>query len=388
MKNIKIFRNIRGFSLVELVVVIIIIGILSTVGIRSILRGTENARVQETMREMEAIVKAVIGDPSLVANGVRTDFGYVGDCGAWPTSPNNLITNPGYPNWSGPYISTGFDENPNDFIQDAWGNNYAFTQTTIQSTEGGSGSLTKTIIPNLNDALSNTIFGNVTDWNGSAPKDTDLANFIIYCQTQSGGIITTPYVTISQGGVFAISGVHIGNHLVVGHYSGVPGVDSVRKYVSVDVKSATRVDLRFLTTFFGTGPGGGSGTGTQTDYFEVSGSNEINNNYLADGMEFENTSDEYDVVIEEITLTWSDAVSQEKFIRIDIDGVQVWDGGFFGQKSGTTAVLLTPYTLNPGDKNISLEIYFKSSWPSQDPIGKFLTLGFQLSDGSVETYPE
>ena len=124
-KKLNIFKNSSGFSLIELVVVIIIIGILSAVGIRSVLRGTENARVQETMREMESIVKAVVGDGSLVANGVRTDFGYVGDCGAWPTNPNNLITNPGYPNWRGPYISSGFSENPNDFIQDAWGNPYA-----------------------------------------------------------------------------------------------------------------------------------------------------------------------------------------------------------------------------------------------------------------------
>ena len=118
MKNnnnkIRIFINSDGFSLFELVVVIIIIGILSAVGIRSITSSSHNAKVQETLREMDALAKAFIGDPALVENGVRTDYGFVGDCGVFPaipvdnSIPSDLITNTGYTYWSGPYISTGF----------------------------------------------------------------------------------------------------------------------------------------------------------------------------------------------------------------------------------------------------------------------------------------
>lgn len=388
-KELHILKNLRGFSLIELVVVIIIIGILSAVGIRSVLRGTENARVQETMREMEAIVKAVIGDQSLVSNGVRTDFGYVGDCGAWPTSPNNLITNPGYPNWRGPYISSGFSENPNDFIQDAWGNTYSFTATSVQSSGGGAGNLTKTIIPNINDALNNVIMGNILDWNGSSPLDTDLANFQIYAQLQSGGFLSYPtYVSISPGGVYTISNVHIGSHKVVGSYTGIANVDTIVRYVSVDLRSATRVDLRFATTFAGTGAGGGSGgSGTMADNFEVSGSTLINDDRYANGIRLTNISATENVRIEEIMVSWSDAETLERFNRIDINGTQVWSGGALGQSSGYVATLSSPYTLAPGDANLVMEIWWRSGLLSANPQGKNLSISFTLGDGSMEYYP-
>jgi len=391
MKKNNILNSNKGFSLMELIVVIIIIGVLSAVGVRSIMKGNENARVQETMQEMEALKKAVIGDPDLVANGVRTDFGFVGDCGAWPTSPQDLITNPGYPFWNGPYISTGFQENPNDFIQDAWGNPYSFTQTTIQSSGGGGGTLTKTIVSNLNDALNNAIIGNLTDWNGSTPKSDDLVNFQIWVSLQSGSVLSIPSgnVTISAGGVYTVSGVHIGNHMVIGYYSGVANVDTVKKFVSVGLKSAPRADLRFNTTFYGTGEGGGSGPGgSQSDNLVVSGDNTINQSYYANGIRLGNSSDSDDVRIEEITVIWSSAASDERYSQIDIDGTTVWTGGWLGQQSGTTAVLTNPFTISPGQNDLVLEIWWSSSFFTSDPQGKMLELAFRLGDGSLKYYPE
>ncbi|MFC1726326.1 prepilin-type N-terminal cleavage/methylation domain-containing protein [candidate division KSB1 bacterium] len=392
--KIKVFSNLNGFSLFELVVVIIIIGILSAVGIRSITQSSHNAKVQQTLREMEALAKALIGDPTLVANGVRTDYGFVGDCGVFPaipvdnSIPSGLITNPGYPYWSGPYISTGFQENANDYKQDSWGNLYIYTQTAIQSTEGGTGTLTKTIISSLTDATSNIIFGNITDWNGSSPMDADLVSFQIYSLLQSGGLRSGPtYVSISPGGVYSVTGVHIGNHMLVAHYSGVIGVDSLVRYLSVDQKSATRVDLRFNTTFAGTGAGGGGGSGSlnQSEYLQVSGDNTINNSFHADGLRLTNLSPDYSVTIESIVVSWSSSANKERFIQINIDGIPAYPATWPGLKSGSTAPLPVPFVVNPNDTDLVFEVWWDSALT--DPISKLLTITFHLSDGSVKTYP-
>ena len=134
----------RGFTLIEVLMVIVVIGILATVAMQSMQGGIERARYQETQTEMDAIVFAIRGNPDLYANGLRSDFGYVGDIGAVPSSLDDLISNPGLGTWNGPYLTGRFTEDTQGHAKDAWGNAYAFSSgITVSSTGGGSTPMTE-----------------------------------------------------------------------------------------------------------------------------------------------------------------------------------------------------------------------------------------------------
>ncbi|MEA2031894.1 MAG: type II secretion system protein, partial [candidate division Zixibacteria bacterium] len=91
--------------------VIIIIGILSTVALRSVNTITDTAKIEETKQELEALSFAIAGNPDIQNNGIRTDFGYVGDVGSLPPNLDALFSNPGsYATWNGPYIGNRFTQ--------------------------------------------------------------------------------------------------------------------------------------------------------------------------------------------------------------------------------------------------------------------------------------
>jgi len=380
----RIIKNERGFSLIEMVVVIVILGILAAVTIRSITSSTENARFEATIQEMEAIAEAVVGDPDLKENGVRTDYGYVGDVGLWPTSLNDLVIDPGVGNWNGPYLKIAFDENSQEYLYDEWGNAYTFPNNyTIRSSGGGVETITKQIVNGTGDALNNTIIGNLTDWNGSSPLDSDLGSFTVTVQLQSGQPNLTG--TVSAGGIYSVTGVHIGNHTLTATYN-PPSADamSVQKYVAVNLASVTRADVRFSTTFEGTGSGGsGPGASPQADLLTVTGDPTIGSR-VANGLVLGNTSEDQTIQIDQLTVDWTDSKNQERYSQISINGESKWSGIFNPQKAGTTQSLSNA-TISPGATNWVLEISWSIFY--NDPQGKSLILTFWMSDGTSKSYP-
>ena len=74
----------EAFTLIELVLIIVIIGIIGTIAMKSMQPAVERSRFEATMQEMDLLVQAVTGDPNQIQDGIRTDFGYVGDIGSLP----------------------------------------------------------------------------------------------------------------------------------------------------------------------------------------------------------------------------------------------------------------------------------------------------------------
>lgn len=129
----------RGFTLIEIVMVIILLGIVAVVAIPRFMDFSGAAKVNVTRQKMEVLRKGVVGDPSAVAAGTYSSRGYRGDVGSMPsvlglltsnTVAWNRYTKTGY---NGPYI----DVSSGDPFNDAWGNAFVYdsgaTPPTITS---------------------------------------------------------------------------------------------------------------------------------------------------------------------------------------------------------------------------------------------------------------
>lgn len=133
-----------GFTLIEIVIIIVTLGILAAVAIPKFADMANSAKVNATKQEMMSLKKAIVGDPSAVAGGEFIDRGFEGDIGNLPSQLPDLAQKPdslaNYNpltrlGWNGPYI----DRANNDYLTDAWGNAYVYQPGSrrIISTGGG-----------------------------------------------------------------------------------------------------------------------------------------------------------------------------------------------------------------------------------------------------------
>ncbi len=123
--------NQGGFTLIELVIVIITLGILATVAIPKFSNMTEASKKTATKKEMLQLKRAISGNPEAIAGGRFIDRGFEGDVGFVPTTLLDLTAKPGSVSvynkltslgWNGPYI----DNTDNSYLTDAWSNSYIF----------------------------------------------------------------------------------------------------------------------------------------------------------------------------------------------------------------------------------------------------------------------
>lgn len=252
-------ESTRGFTLIELVIVIVVIGIMSSLAARIGGQVLDAARVDETREELERLAFAVAGDPRLENNGVRSDFGYVGDVGAMPADLDALYTNPGsYSTWNGPYIQNTLEQITDDYKKDAWAIAYTFSGgNTITSTGSGS-NLIRRIANSTDDLLYNSVSGNVVDLDGS-PPDTTYRDSISVKLTYPDGVggMATTSASVGPGGYFAVDSVPVGNHSLEIVYS--PTNDTLRRYVAVTSNSDVYGHFALLANHWPVAP----------SYFEV-----------------------------------------------------------------------------------------------------------------------
>jgi general secretion pathway protein G len=130
-----------GFTLIELVIIIVILGIVAGVAIPKFGTLSENSRVNATREEMLRIKEAIVGNPRLISGGEYVDRGFEGDIGFPPSSLIDLVRKPdsipAYDRflrlgWNGPYL----DSTEQNYLYDAWGSAYAYdpSSRTITST--------------------------------------------------------------------------------------------------------------------------------------------------------------------------------------------------------------------------------------------------------------
>ncbi|MDR3377828.1 MAG: type II secretion system major pseudopilin GspG [Verrucomicrobiae bacterium] len=110
LKKIAIQRKraARGFTLVELMLVVVIIGILAALVIPKIAGNSERARITAAIADIRGGIKSALGQ-------------YEVDNGSYPKSLQDLLTPPANAkNWHGPYLES------TKLPVDPWGNAYIY----------------------------------------------------------------------------------------------------------------------------------------------------------------------------------------------------------------------------------------------------------------------
>jgi prepilin-type N-terminal cleavage/methylation domain-containing protein len=259
MKNI--YKNSCGFTLIEVVMVIIVIGIVGAMALNTMKVSLDDKRRIDTKREMETLARAIVGDPALTQGGTRSDFGYVGDIGAFPPNIQALYQNPGgYATWDGPYLPAGFTRDTADFKIDEWGTVYSYGGgITITSTGGGS-TLTRKIADATSDYLVNTLNGTIRDVNDSAPGPIYKDSVdIVMTIPNGGGSITSRTCSPDSFGAFTLDSLPAGVHPLRIIY--IPDTDTLLRYVTILPRHKGDKMYRFASDYFGGTGGGCSGPG-------------------------------------------------------------------------------------------------------------------------------
>ena len=364
-----------GFTLIEVILVVIITGILATVALRSAGIISDSVRIEETKQELQALSVAMVGNPELQNNGVRSDFGYVGDVGAMPPNLDALNVNPGgYTTWKGPYIDNRFTQKTGDYKKDAWDAVYVYSGVNITSTGSGS-DIVRTLGNSVGDFTLNRVSGLVRDLDGTPPGSTYMDSLAIRMNIPNGvGGTVTKSATIDIGGYFAFDSIPIGNHDIEVIY--IPDDDTLRRFVSVLPASSSYGEYSLANNVW---IGGGGGSGLEM----VSGSDTLSPGTHCNNVSFwiSNTSAS-PITISSIELTWTSPVAYYR--TVIWNGVTVFDSPNPKAASGELVMFSSPQTVNPGETvTVQLQAYQSQTTggPKVDMTGADFTVEF--SDGST-----
>ena len=118
-----------GFTLVEILMVIVLLAILATMGVSQFIDLSKDAKINVTNTKLNAIKVAIIGDGRFVSAGKSVKQGYEIHCQAVPDDLNDLSVMPGSgicaseyepfskQGWRGPYVNS----TEATWNRDAWG---------------------------------------------------------------------------------------------------------------------------------------------------------------------------------------------------------------------------------------------------------------------------
>ncbi len=379
-------RGQNGYTLIELVVVLVIIGILAAVSMKSMTRIDDTVRVERTRQELESIAFAAAGDPNQVSGGGRTDYGYVGDVGSLPPNLDALVSNPGgFATWKGPYIGDEFsyDGSSTEFKNDAWGKAYSYSGGVTVSSTGGSSTITREIARSTSDVLRNKVSLAVVDIDNTPPGAAykDSVEVLLSYPNGSGGTITKSG-TPGNDGFIEFDSVPIGIHPIRVIYT--PNADTLIRKATVNPGLDYYTEVQYFENVWeGDTASGGSGGGGAGGIEYVTGTGEADGGDCEDiRFSIENTSGG-DIEISSLTLTWSSPTVYYR--RIRWDGTNVFNQTNPRSGSGDISSFNSAQTIDAGETvEIRVQQFCHNQWSScggTENMGE-TTFTVELSDGT------
>jgi general secretion pathway protein G len=374
-----------GFTLVEVIMVIVILGVLAAVAMKSLDSGLAISRIEETRRELDQLSQAISGNTSLFANGIRTDFGYLGDVGSMPATLDALVSNPGYATWKGPYIKSDFSGYADDFKQDAWGQPYSYSGgPTITSTGGSPDTLVRVLATAITQFTANSVSGHISDAAGNPPGDSATKVRVILSYPNGAGSMRDSTLTPNTSGVFAFTGcIPIGNRTLRAVYQSTN--DTVQTVVSVLPNSTVQATLRFPGALWAA-TGGGGGGGGPSDLQLVPGSvitSGSSKNNIQFSVENPSTSSKY---INTIKLTYAKVAYYRRVIWVS---TTVFNNQNPRAASGQTVSFSTGMTIGGYGQVARIQVNEFRSTPSGGGSNVNMSatsITVEFSDGSIITF--
>lgn len=252
--------NNHGFSLIELIIIIVVISIFFSLALQSMTALLTSAKEVKTEREMEELLTGLVGTTVTGGNATGSDFGYVGDVGSFPANLSALTANPGsYSTWEGPYIEK-FNEDPDGYLKDEWGQTYSYNGSTTVTTNSSGTTITKSLPGSAADYLLNSYTGAIRDINDSTPGIiyNDSIDIEIVYPSGSGSTSTKTYHPQSDGS-FTLDSLPIGQHLLRIIYQ--PDYDTLKTYATIYPRNNNFRIFKLTSNYFSASGGGGGGGG-------------------------------------------------------------------------------------------------------------------------------
>jgi prepilin-type N-terminal cleavage/methylation domain-containing protein len=206
-----------GFTLLELVVVIAVIGILVAAVTPSVVQRIMDGRIEETRAEALSLYDGMVGKPA------ESRFGFVGDLGRLPTSFSELAQRGSLPvyttsttrgvgmGWRGPYVNIG--TTANDYLTDAFGRAYtgvASGQVRSAGPDGVAGSADDILVPPAAPTIGGTVTATVKTITGGKTL-VDPAGYRVDLFYANGGVESSLADTAAP---FSFSNVPMGVHAI------------------------------------------------------------------------------------------------------------------------------------------------------------------------------
>lgn len=179
-------KHLQGFTLVELAVVLVLIGIVMTMGLKMVTSTLENASYSETKSKHELIKTALIG--FLRTNGrlpCPDNTGAAGLASGNEASLCNAAASDGY--GVVPWITLGI---PRDSVVDGWGN--YFTYRVANGTGGSKNWTSRTVTPfDVNELRTPTAALTIQELDAANPTTTRAVVVLISHGKNGFGAKTT-----------------------------------------------------------------------------------------------------------------------------------------------------------------------------------------------------
>jgi prepilin-type N-terminal cleavage/methylation domain-containing protein len=253
--NLSNARRRPGLTLVELLVVLTILAVMTTLAVTMTDSFVDQGRYEATLQTLDAIQKAVLGDPNQIdAAGRRVMSGYIADTGTLPTSLDDLLVDPGLgsrklvpiphptvPNvligsmlagWRGPYVQLA-SSNASQLL-DGWGQQFKVEGDAEAKqpfgrvySDGGFSDPYKGPLymrtPVVLSQYTGDVYGNIIDTNmATAPSASTKVQVYLYRAVGNGFEMLTPNdvggvsPTFSNSFAFTFPKQHFPNKMTVG----------------------------------------------------------------------------------------------------------------------------------------------------------------------------